>query len=437
MNIETLSLDELLNLAQGQASEFVKEAADQGSGETTTEVDSTQVSDDSIAADILQKAASFQTETSEDNMNKSQAVLRGEALANQLLEKLASAGDVSSADGVAPGSTPNKVIVDNAAVVGEDNLRDQLQPGLGGTVNEIFDAVVADAASNGVVLDETGNPVAPLEGGAESGVPNQVETYESDEHEKAAAVASLVNEGVDFDQAVNLVKQASEEIEAEAYEMEKIAAVNALVADGYSFEDAVATVKYGDSELTKVATLNSLIEQGVDYDQAVELVKEAAAGRAIRGAISAAKRGFRSGASGAVVGKGGAAHAGGAAVGRGVNAVRQAGSAVSGTAGSMKNYARAGFLTSGANTAAAPGAGALNRAAFGTGRAAGKGVDFAKARPYTTAGIGAGIGAVAAGGTYAATREKRAAFDNLVQIGYDPMVAAELVNQKAYELYGA
>ena len=347
-------------------------------------------------------------------MNKSQAVLKGEALANQLLEKLASAGDVSSADGVAPGSTPNKVIVDNAAIVAEDDLRDQLQPGMGGSVNEIFDAVVADALAQGAVADETGVGVAANEGGAESGVPNQVDTYESDEHEKAAAVASLVSEGMDFDQAVNMVKQASDQLDAEEAEMEKVATINDLVEQGYSFEDAVNAVEHGDAEMIKLATLASLVEQGVDYDQAVDMVKEAAAGAALRSAYSAVRGAARSAGS----------------------RVSGAASQVTGKARQAGSYAKLGFRTSRGSAVAGPNAGALNSAAHATGKTAGKAVDLAKRRPYVTAGVGAGVGAVAAGGTYAATREKRAAFDGLVQMGYDPMTAANLVNKKALELYG-
>jgi hypothetical protein len=65
----------------------------------------------------------------------------------------------------------------------------------------------------------------------------------SDEHEKAAAVSQLVAEGIDFDSAVNMVKEAAEEIEREEVSQVKQAALAHLIDNGMDFDQAVNLVK--------------------------------------------------------------------------------------------------------------------------------------------------------------------------------------------------
>jgi hypothetical protein len=200
-----------------------------------------------MAREIMAKVAS----NLETPMNK-QAQSAGQALASTLLENLqkkANAGDLTVMTGEsAAGTVPNKTQIDATAQVAEgaasikpmltgDGVRNQ------GTINEIFDAMVQDALAQGAAGEEQVHSVglAQAEGGAESGVPNQVKTASAeDELEKAAAISTLVENGVDFDDAVELVKQAAYEIE---FEMEKSAAMNQLITEGVSFEDAVEMVK--------------------------------------------------------------------------------------------------------------------------------------------------------------------------------------------------
>jgi flavin-binding protein dodecin len=215
-----------------------------------------------LAREIMEKVASINLD---NGMNK-QASTAGQALAQALLKqaqtKKASAGDMITTDGIAPGAVPNKNQVDNAAMESEgaatvkpmltgDGIKNQ------GTVNEIFDAMIADALSQGAASTDqvhTTGLSAPEGAVEDHAVPNQVKVAEEqelqDQIEKAAAVSHLVSQGLDFDTAFELVKQAEQEI---AYEMEKSAAMEALMDDGISFEDAVELVKQASAgDLTTV-----------------------------------------------------------------------------------------------------------------------------------------------------------------------------------------
>lgn len=239
-----------------------------------------------MAQEIMQKIASIKT-NSEDSMNKTQAQEAGQLLADQLLEKLAAAGDTNTATGVTPGTVPNKAIVDSAAIVGEDNSKIQGLPGAGGTVNEIYDAVIADALAQGAASQDQVHTqgVAAVEGVPEqAATPNQVDTMSADdEQEKAAAVSQLVADGIDFDNAVNLVKQAAEDIAVEG--QVKAAALGKLVSQGINFAEAVEMVKAASVAEPEVKTLEQekraafdmLVQGGIDFETAAELVNAKAA----------------------------------------------------------------------------------------------------------------------------------------------------------------
>lgn len=213
-----------------------------------------------LAKEVMQKVASIKLDQVklEDNMTK-QAADAGKAIAQALLEKLANVGDQNTVDGIA-SATPNKTQVDLAAQVAEQAAQVQAQPGTdgagnGGTINQIFDAIVADALGKGAAPLEqhAAQGVAGKEGNANSQAPNQVQTGSfvytgqekaaSDEHEKAAAVSALVNEGHSFEDAVSMVKAAAEEIAREEDTMFKQAAFNHLIENGIDFDTAVAYVK--------------------------------------------------------------------------------------------------------------------------------------------------------------------------------------------------
>lgn len=209
-----------------------------------------------LAKEVMQKVASIKLDqvTTEDTMNK-QAADAGKALAEALLEKLASVGDQNTTNGIG-GAVPNKTQQDLAAQVAEQDRIIQNQPGTdgrgnGGTINQIFDAIVADAMAQGAApVDQNAAPGVTRAEGAEVGqqTPNQVQTGAytvagEDSVEKAAAVSALVEQGHDFEDAVNLVKAAAEEIEREEVAQIKQAALNHFMEAGFDFDTAVNLVK--------------------------------------------------------------------------------------------------------------------------------------------------------------------------------------------------
>lgn len=195
-----------------------------------------------MAKFIMQKVASAQLTNKETEMNK-QIAESGKALADALLVKLANAGDQTTLNGIPEGVAPNKNQIDNAQFVAEhDSYIKPMLTGDGiknqGTINQIFDAIVADTHAQGATDFDAehaeNGPTAPVEGAAEQmATPNQVQT---ESVEKTAAVISLVNSGIDFDSAVSMVKAAAEEIEAEEGEQVKQAAFDQLVESGVDFD---------------------------------------------------------------------------------------------------------------------------------------------------------------------------------------------------------
>jgi hypothetical protein len=244
-------------------------------------------SGEDLAKEILEKVASQKTQTEQPNkdteMNK-QAADAGKALAQALMTKLAGVGDANTSTGVEGAPVPNKTQRDLATQVAEHNASFQATPGTdgagnGGTINQIFDAIVADAQARtgAVVSGQTAS--APAEGGINGQTPNQVTVDES--REKMAAANSLVESGVDFDTAVAMVKAASDELEKEHDAQVKQAALNELVSQGVDFDLAAAIVKQASAiqaapaakaPLSKQAAFNAMIEDGMDFESAVAAV---------------------------------------------------------------------------------------------------------------------------------------------------------------------
>ena len=388
----------------------------------------------------MQKVASANTPTlnKEKEMNK-QASIAGKALADALLEKLANIGDQTTTSGIPEGVAPNKNQIDNAGFISEqDSYIKPLPTGNGiinqGSINQIMDAIVADAASQGATnyFNNSGtNPISPAEGNVEGlAVPNQV-SEASPEVEKVAAVMSLVNSGIDFDSAVSLVKEAADQIEAE--EISQI----------------------------KEAAMSSLLEQGVDFDLALALVKSASDKENTGKALSRGGRMYGRGAAEGIGGMaaGGVAGAGigagigalakntgaGAAIGAGVGALS---GALAGQAHGMTKSVRNQFKEEtgkpGGNALRAYGRGALEGVGGGL---AGLAVGAAARKPILGSGLsqaGTFAGSVHGFGRSIqnqlgehVAREKKAALDALCYAGVDFETAAGLVQAKSQELYGA
>lgn len=226
------------------------------------------------------KEGETEAEEKEENSNKEENMDKKANLIDVItgmLEKSASEGDDNPATGVAEGAVPNKAQVDSAAMVADFNNIQAPTPGTdgtatGGTVNQILDAIVAKAQGQGTIN--------PVQGQSEG---SQVGAERSDEDvEKTAAVVALVESGIDFDSAVNLVKQAEVEIQAEAWEQEKQAAFSALVEAGVDFDTATSMVKQACEDLEKQAFSAAGIGAKVDSG-AAWLANKA------RGAYAAAK----------------------------------------------------------------------------------------------------------------------------------------------------
>lgn len=218
---------------------------------------------------------------SDDLLNK-QAQLNTENknMAKSIMQKLAQiVGEPTTtpaaAANITPGTVPNVVQMANAEMTAYDDAKVQPMPGTEGTINNILEAIVERAKSQGDGSSNLVDGEGPVEGHASLGTGG-------DQQEKAAAVSALVGEGMDFDQAVDLVKQAEVQLIEEASGQEKIAAVNALTEAGYDFDTAIELVKQAEAEIAaeevemeKVAGLEELIASGTSFDDAVELIKKA------------------------------------------------------------------------------------------------------------------------------------------------------------------
>lgn len=247
-----------------------------------------------LAKEVMEKVASKKAEQTNkgEEMNK-QASEAGKALAQALLKK-AGVGDQSTDNGIPAGVVPNKTQVDLAQQKAEHDAVFQPTPGTdgagsGGTVNQIFDAIVADAfARTGAKDGHQSTGYSAAEGAANAQAPAQVQVatgpgaigFSGENQEKAAAVSALVEAGHDFEAAVSLVKAASDELDFEHDQQVKQAALNELLGSGVSFEKAVAMVKSASAganvEIEKKAALDALMGEGVDFDTAVDLVNSKA-----------------------------------------------------------------------------------------------------------------------------------------------------------------
>ena len=204
---------------------------------------SLSVSAEGSLEEMLTKAASTnesQTDGEIPQMNK-QAQDQGIALANEILATL-----VKKANEVVM-ETSEQVMQDDAKIIPnpteEQTVTDVLQ-------NHILKAIADGAAQENAVNAVNAPSEADVEGAAQVASPAVEGGAYGSEMDKAAAVSHLVGVGVDFEHAIALVKQASDEIEAECMEMAKVAAATTLIKEaGVSLDEAVALVNYGVAQL--------------------------------------------------------------------------------------------------------------------------------------------------------------------------------------------
>ena len=248
MNDKEMTLESLLqNLEGGLDKQASEEQTDAPEAKTTS------VEEELTAA--LTKEASEKTSTSEETteMNK-QASEQGKAVADMILAHLSKQAEEGS----------NDVIQKTEKQVAEQDSQTEVTPREGKSVTETLKAIAErgsakgavnpDALSdNAVTGDETQGEKTPTSSDEHSVATAPTSDLSKVAHEKAAAVSTLVEQGYDFEDAVNLVKAAAEEIEVEEYEQVKLASVTALVGEGMSLHDAVSLTDQAIDILTKEA----------------------------------------------------------------------------------------------------------------------------------------------------------------------------------------
>ena len=213
-----LTLESLLAGLQSQEPAAIVKTASAAEPKSTSSVSER-------LAQALTKTAS-ETQTTGDNspMNNTQV---GNAIARQILTKLAEEG-------------VNAVQTQTGAMVAQQDLSSAPTP-VAGNVTEVAKALLARGAANGGVRDGAleenavgaadqtmaGLQLMTSDGSVIDAMPSDLdeEAYE-DQVEKVAAVATLIDSGIDFDDAVYLVKQAEEALAAEGIEQIKVASVD-------------------------------------------------------------------------------------------------------------------------------------------------------------------------------------------------------------------
>ena len=195
-----------------------------------------------VTTEDVVKTASENTETQENKGTEMNKQASNKELATKIMEKLAGEeNNVATAAGVSPA--PNKVQIDTAQMVAQQTANIQPNPGSGGPLNQMVDEIVAKALAMGAVPMDT----VPAAAGAVSAIASKDGTdpamgTPTIDGEKQAAVQALLDAGCDWDSAVDMVKAAAAEIDAEEYSQVKMAAVQDLVGRGIDFDSAVSLV---------------------------------------------------------------------------------------------------------------------------------------------------------------------------------------------------
>jgi hypothetical protein len=203
----------------------------------------------------VQPVAEEKKENKEEDMNK-QAQDKGKELAAVILEKLSSSiGSSQNGPTVvnSVGAPANKLNQDAATLVAQHDARIGPTPSRNGTINQILDAIVAKARSGGAI-DTNEMASGQSHAGAESkdpamGTPSMPPS--ADVVEKTSAVSALVEAGLSWEDAVDLVKAAAVEIEEEEFGQTKLAAVEELMSKGIDFDSAVTAVQEAAKELSQ------------------------------------------------------------------------------------------------------------------------------------------------------------------------------------------
>lgn len=278
-NVDSLTLDQLLagsGLAGNSTEPMVKQASQSQAPKVTSKV----------AADLEEHLTKQANEVS-PTMSPSQ---KGHAMAVQVMQLIKQAVDLGEMN--AAGAAGNNVINETTSIAGMSTAGQQMQP-LNGNPNQVLQATLAQALASGAVhpdqldlnvlhqgMDE-GNGQMPIQDMAGNYDMNAVPSAQAQDNiEKVAAVATLIDNGIDFEDAVIMVKQAEESILADEHEIIKRAAVNEMCQAGYSIEDAVYLVKQATAA-EAAGKAGNFLKEG--WNQVMHPTQAHAAGMARKG----------------------------------------------------------------------------------------------------------------------------------------------------------
>lgn len=194
------------------------------------------------------EAVEKKEETKEEDMNKS-ATDAGKELATAIMEKLAASENTGEATG------PGKIKQDHDKMVAFDNKKVMRNP-RNNTVSAMFDQLVqrAKTVSGATGYDQMATGASAPHDSKDQAMGTPSMKPSPDIVEKHAAVGALIEAGMDWEQAVELVKAAAEEIESEEFSTVKMAAVTHLVTEeGFNFDAAVEAVNEAVSEVAEDA----------------------------------------------------------------------------------------------------------------------------------------------------------------------------------------
>jgi hypothetical protein len=263
-----LTLDGLLeNLSAPMAGDDLEKAAS----------DTTEPSVADQLKNTLTKEASDASQTIGEN---DMSVVTGNSIADSILAMLD--GGMDKEAGVHGDGGGNKVKTDLDTMEQQHADRIMQTPRQGKSVTQVAKELQTRApagAGADSVKEENEAATEGNAGSVVSAIPSDIE--------KSAAVDELVGEGIAWADAVAMVKEACDHLEAQEYELEKAAAVNALVGEGMTFDEALEKVAEFEamefeeeySDLEKSAAVSTLMdEDGVSFDEAVEMVRGATEG---------------------------------------------------------------------------------------------------------------------------------------------------------------
>ncbi len=206
----------------------------------------------------------------ETTMTKSAHELAGQSIAEAIL-----AGLTKQAE--------NNVAAETAEMKSQDDAKIKETPVAGKTVSEVAKALLERAGSEGkTAVPEHPAQVVAAEGGAQTDGRAPIDSKL--DKQASETLTALINDGVTFEEAVELVKEASVMMNAD---LEKAAAVSHLIDNGIDFADAVEMVKQASesgaiegeySELEKAAAVSDLVSQGFSFADALSAIEQVIAG---------------------------------------------------------------------------------------------------------------------------------------------------------------